>query len=133
VTGPPRSWRSALTRSVPSTPSSTLKVYGVQLTSSHAVTVGISLSETVKLHPASSRCIVVVNLYKRHFYFIWTQKWVPINQALTTLFLLLFLGLRLSDFRSTKAFSFHNRSSLHFAYRLKTIFSTIAPDVQVRS
>ena len=27
---------------------------------------------------------------------------------------------------STKAFSFHNRSSLNFAYRLKTTFSTIA-------
>jgi len=41
------------------------------------------------------------------------------------LFLCLFLGL-LSDFQSTKTFSFHNRSSLNFAYRLKTIFSTIA-------
>jgi len=51
-------------------------------------------------------------------------------QALRTLLLLLlfFLGLLLlSDFQSTKAFLFQNRPSLHFAYRLKTIFSTIAP------
>jgi len=48
-------------------------------------------------------------------------------QALPTLFLLLFLGLLLSDLQSTKAFSFHNRSSLNFACRLKTLFSTIAP------
>jgi len=38
-------------------------------------------------------------------------------QTLPTLFLLLFSGfLLLSDFQSTKAFSFHNRSSLNFAY-----------------
>ena len=43
-----------------------------------------------------------------------------------TLFLFFFLGLLLSDLRSTKAFSFHNRSSSDFAY-LVTIFSTIAP------
>jgi len=46
-----------------------------------------------------------------------------------TFFLLLFsclvLGLLLSDFQCTKAFSFHNRSSLNFAYRLKTLFSTL--------
>jgi len=47
-------------------------------------------------------------------------------QALPTL-LLFFLGLLLSDFQSAKDFSFHNRSSLNFAYSLKTIFSTIAP------
>ena len=51
-------------------------------------------------------------------------------QALPTL--LLFLGLlfsdfQLSEFQSTKAFSFQNWPSLNFAYRLKTIFSTIAP------
>jgi len=45
--------------------------------------------------------------------------------ALPTLFL--FLGLLLSDVQSTKAFSFHYRSSLNFAYRLNTIFSTLAP------
>jgi len=39
-----------------------------------------------------------------------------------TLFLLL-----LSDFQSAKAFSFHNRRSLNFAYRLNSIFYTIAP------
>ena len=43
------------------------------------------------------------------------------------LFLCLFLGLLLSYFQSTKAFSFQNRSSLNFAYRLNTIFSTVAP------
>jgi len=46
---------------------------------------------------------------------------------LRTLFLFLFLGLLLSDFQCTKAFPFHNRSSLNFAYRMKTILSTIAP------
>jgi len=40
---------------------------------------------------------------------------------------LLFFQLLLSDFRSTKTFSFHNRSSTNFAYRSATIFSTIAP------
>jgi len=45
-------------------------------------------------------------------------------QALPTLLLWFFL---LSDFHSTKAFSFHCRSSLNLAYGLKTIFSTIAP------
>ena len=46
------------------------------------------------------------------------------SQALRTLF---FMGLLLSDFQSTKASSFQNRSSLNFAYRLKTLFSTIVP------
>jgi len=44
-----------------------------------------------------------------------------------TLLLFLFLGLLLSYFQSAKAFSFHNWSSLNFAHRLKTLFSTIAP------
>ena len=34
----------------------------------------------------------------------------PLPKRLPTLFLCLFLGLLLSDFQSTKAFSFHNRS-----------------------
>ena len=47
------------------------------------------------------------------------------RQALPTLLLLLLLGfLLLLDFQCTKAFSFHNRSSLNI---LVTIFSTIAP------
>jgi len=56
-----------------------------------------------------------------------TQNFGPGNgfpaQCLRTLFSLLLLLLRflLSDFRSTKAFSFHNRSSSNFAYRLNTI------------
>jgi len=44
----------------------------------------------------------------------------------TLLLLLLLLGL-FSNFQCTKAFLFHNRSSLMFAYRLRTIVSTIAP------
>jgi len=57
-------------------------------------------------------------------------------QALPALFLCLLLGLLLSDFQSTKAFSFQNRLSLNFAYRLNTIFYTIAPfllDFQLKS
>ena len=47
---------------------------------------------------------------------------------LLLLLLLLFLGLLLlSDFQSTKAFSFHCRATLNLAHRLVTIFSTIAP------
>jgi len=39
-------------------------------------------------------------------------------QFLQTLLLLLFLGLLLSAFQSTKTFPFHNRSSLNFAHTL---------------
>jgi len=42
-------------------------------------------------------------------------------------FLLLFLLVLLSDFQCTKAFSFHNRSSLNFERRLVTIFYAILP------
>ena len=41
--------------------------------------------------------------------------------------LLLLLGVDIIIFLSTKAFSFHNRSSSNFAHRLVTVFSTIAP------
>jgi len=53
---------------------------------------------------------------------------VPGNgpQALPTLLLLL-LFLLLSYFQCTKAFPLHDRSSLNFAHRLVTIYSTIAP------
>ena len=51
-----------------------------------------------------------------------TRKRIP--EALPTLLLGLLLS---SDFQSTKAFSFRNRSSLNFARRLKIMFSTIAP------
>ena len=54
--------------------------------------------------------------------------WETGPQAPPTLFfLLLFLGLLLSDFQCTKAFSFHNRSSLNCECRSVTILSTIAP------
>jgi len=43
-----------------------------------------------------------------------------------TFFLLFFLVL-ISDFWSTKAFSFHNRSSSNFTYRLVAMLSTVAP------
>jgi len=45
----------------------------------------------------------------------------------TKVVLVVFLGLLLPDFQSTKAFSFQNRPSLNFTHRLKTILSTIAP------
>ena len=50
----------------------------------------------------------------------------PGPQALPTLLLFFFLGSLLSDFQSTKAFSFQNRPSLNFAHTLKTLFSAIA-------
>jgi len=58
---------------------------------------------------------------------VWVMRYFCTRgpQALPTLFLFLFLLL--SYFQSTKAFSFHNRSSLNFSYRLNTIFYTIAP------
>jgi len=49
---------------------------------------------------------------------------MAINVVVVVVF---FLWLLLSDFRPTKAVSFHNRSSSNFAYRLVTILSTIAP------
>jgi len=54
---------------------------------------------------------------------------LPTLPTLFLLFLCLFFGLLLWDFQSTKALSFYNRSSLNFAQRLKTIFSTILHNI----
>ena len=67
----------------------------------------------------------------------WRQCLQPFEMTVSTLFLdpetgpqalptLLLWFLLLSVFQSTKAFSFHYRSSLNFVHRLVTMFSTIA-------
>jgi len=59
------------------------------------------------------------------------------NVVVVVVVLLLLLLLLLSDFRSAKSFSFHNRSSPNFAYRLVSgdniIHNRTVTDLQVKS
>ena len=75
--------------------------------------------------PLGQFAVMIVTKIKLHRGIVWVPSRTAalFGSPVATSVVLLAVVLVVS----TKAFSFHNRSSINFVHRLKTIFATIAP------